>query len=213
MLTHLRVHQQWLLLPERVALHEPSGTAVIADVHLGYSERRRRRGDAVPLPSVAELLAPLRPLTASWRVSGLVVAGDLFERGYDANLFARFREALAELQIAYLGLVPGNHDGDVRAEELEVHGSGYRVGGWCVTHDFSAGSTPAIVGHWHPALRLRGRKRPCFLIGPDSIVLPAFSPDAAGADVRRQLQWRHARVVAVVGSHLVEIPTRTPRAF
>jgi hypothetical protein len=46
-----------------------------------------------------------------------------------------------------------------------------------------------LVGHDHPAISIEGRKRPCFLYGPDSyrggdvLMLPAFSRLAAGATV------------------------------
>ena len=74
----LRVHDDWWLLPERLALHEPTATAVIADVHLGYSAIRRRLGDAIPLPGMAATLAPLARAAATHRIDRLVVAGDLF---------------------------------------------------------------------------------------------------------------------------------------
>ena len=73
------VDGQWLLTPERAAVHLPTRTAVVADLHLGYGDARRRRGEAVPCPGVAETLAPLRPAVARHRVRRLVVAGDLFE--------------------------------------------------------------------------------------------------------------------------------------
>src|SRR4051794_41314119 len=127
-LTHLRVHDIWLLLPQRVALHEPTGTAVIADVHLGYSERRRRLGDAVPLPAVGDQLAPLRAVVAAWDLRGLVVAGDLFERGFEPNLFAGFLEALRELGLPLLGLTPGNHDRVVPTDAVTLYRDGYPLG-------------------------------------------------------------------------------------
>ena len=42
------VHDEWLLMPQRVAVHLPTATAVLSDLHLGYNEARRRDGEAVP---------------------------------------------------------------------------------------------------------------------------------------------------------------------
>ena len=38
----------WLLTPERAAIHLPTATAVLADLHLGYNEVRCGTGEAVP---------------------------------------------------------------------------------------------------------------------------------------------------------------------
>ena len=40
-----------------------------------------------------------------------------------------------------------------------------------------------ITGHHHPGLRVSGRTAPCFLAGPNRIILPAFSSNAAGLDI------------------------------
>ena len=43
------LRHDWLLTPARVAIHTPTRTAVLADLHLGYAEARHRTGEAVPL--------------------------------------------------------------------------------------------------------------------------------------------------------------------
>jgi metallophosphoesterase superfamily enzyme len=40
-----------------------------------------------------------------------------------------------------------------------------------------------MIGHHHPAIRGEGILAPCFLVGANLIVLPAFSGNAAGLDV------------------------------
>src|SRR5262245_694697 len=106
----IRVLDHWLLLPERIALHEPSATAVIADVHLGYSAARLKQGDAVPVRSVREELQPLIDAARVHDLRSVIVAGDFFERGYDAKLADDFLEVLKSLRIDCAGIVPGNHD-------------------------------------------------------------------------------------------------------
>ena len=75
---------EWLLSPARVAVHLPSATAVLADLHLGYNDARRRDGEAVPPADLALILSPLRCVLAAHSVRRVVIAGDLFEAGYSA---------------------------------------------------------------------------------------------------------------------------------
>src|SRR5205823_7028233 len=73
------VWDDWLLTAARAAIHLPTRTAVVADLHLGYAEVRRRAGEAVPLRPVAASLEPLRTLLAEQAAEHLVLAGDVFE--------------------------------------------------------------------------------------------------------------------------------------
>jgi putative SbcD/Mre11-related phosphoesterase len=186
----MRFCDEWLLLPQRIAVHTPSGTAVIADVHLGYTAARQRQGDAIPSRSVMDEMQPLVAAAMRHDIRALVVAGDLFEAGYDADLHRRFADALERLRINFLGLVPGNHDRGIEQARLTVHVDGYDVAGWRVVHgDRPFETDHVIAGHWHPATRWRGRKVPCFLSHGTRLILPAFSLDAAGS----QLPWREWR--------------------
>jgi metallophosphoesterase superfamily enzyme len=191
----MRVHRDWLLLPQRLA---------VAEVHVGYSEARRGAGDAVPVRSVAAILAPLARAAATHPIRSLLVAGDLFERRFEPDLYRPFRAVLARLDIAFAGLVPGNHDrGIAGAIESEfVWTAGYAVGGWHVVHgDGRPPAGPIILGHAHPSVKLGGRKYPCFVIGSRSIVMPAFSADAAGS----KTSALGSRLIAIVRGRLVEV--------
>ena len=66
----MRVLDDWLLTPSRTAIHLPTATAVIADLHLGYDRVRRRGGEAVPTLSVAQDLDPLRPMLIGTKCGG-----------------------------------------------------------------------------------------------------------------------------------------------
>lgn len=189
-----RVFNDWLLLPQRLAVHEPSATAVLADLHLGYSAARQRLGDAIPSRGVQEELAPLIAAAAACDIRAIVVAGDLFERGYDIAIFQQWLELLERLKIRFLGLVPGNHDRirlDAPPAGLPIFRAGYDLAGWRIRHgDGPCDEERSIIGHWHPAIRVRRRKQPCFLVRGERLVLPAFSLDAAGADVGKDPRWR-----------------------
>ncbi|MBI2804470.1 MAG: metallophosphoesterase [Planctomycetes bacterium] len=181
----------WRLLPQRIALHEPSATAVIADVHLGYSAARQRQGDAVPLRAVAEEMQPLLDAARAVNLRGLLVAGDLFERGFDPELYQQFSAVLKQAHIDFLGLIPGNHDRGIDTTALPTFAGGYDLAGWQIVHgDQPVEARRAVMGHWHPAIKVRGRKTPCFLLKNEHLVLPAFSLDAAGVDIRKEARWR-----------------------
>jgi metallophosphoesterase superfamily enzyme len=199
----VRVHHDWLLTPYRVAVHEPTATAVIADVHLGYCEARQQSGDAIPLRTVASQLAPLRRARTRFRFDKLLVAGDLFERAVQSDLLDAFLAELAALEITFAGLVPGNHDRGWEAfqERIPIFPGGVEVGASRVIHgDSVADAEQLVLGHWHPVIIHQDRRRPCYLVGPRRLVLPAYSTDAAGVSVTRQPALRGLRRFAIMGN-------------
>lgn len=196
----IQVFQDWLLLPQRIALHRPTATAVIADVHLGYSAARQRLGDAVPLRSIAEEMRPLADAAKLHGIAALIVAGDLFERGFDAALHQQFLDVLGNLRIAFHGLVPGNHDRgiDKASIPLPLHPNGCDLAGWRIVHgDQWVDEAHLIMGHFHPAVRRQRRKLPCFLTRQTHLILPAFSEDAAGVDVLSDARWSGWQYLAI----------------
>ncbi len=178
------LHDQWLLTPHRAAIHLPTRTAVLADLHLGYADVRRAAGDAIPNWEWPAAQARLAALLDQHRIERIVVAGDLVEH-------ARWPES-AERMIAWLRsrniavtLVPGNHDrGLAPIEGLEVvcaeletlrsrpeaslRASGLEpqkledsllgvalLGDWRVQHEANIQDPGKLVaGHEHPVVRL-----------------------------------------------------------
>ncbi len=198
----MRVFTDWQLTPERVAVHLPTATAVLADVHLGYGEARRRRGEAVPLRTVAEVLAPLSAVLQRFELRRVVVAGDLFEEGVD--------EATVHALVGWLGVrgcefavVPGNHDrGLTAADGVAVFRRGLALHTWQVVHgDGKLPRGPVVLGHFHPAVWLAGHLRPCYLLGPQRLVLPAFSTDARGV---QPAPWPGCRRLVPVGNEVLD---------
>jgi uncharacterized protein len=200
------VHGDWLLTPQRVAVHRPSATGVVADLHVGYDAARRRRGEAIPLANLAEELSPLTTAIHNHGVKRVVVAGDLFEeRGGTvraAEVLAWFTAAGVELVV-----VPGNHDRGLRAEAgLPLAPGGVDVGGWRVLH--GDGRWPAgrlMCGHFHPWLRWGPADVPCYLVGERAMVLPPFSADARGVDVVPQQRWAKYRCCAVAEDTVLDM--------
>ncbi len=173
----------WRLAPEGAAVHQAERTAVIADVHLGYEWARGAAGDCIPAHSLAETLARLASLLDRATVVRLVVAGDLVET-------PRPCRGPPPMSAAWRDGSPGGASSWSRwratttRRRVTAGPETCEVGGWTVGHGHRpiAGER-TVSGHLHPALRCEGLSAPCFLVGPRTIVLPAFSTNAAGWNV------------------------------
>ncbi len=195
------VHDEWLLTPARAALHLPTGTAVVADLHLGYAEARRRKGEAVPRPNLRALLEPLRGVLAH----RLVIAGDLFEAGPEPALTRALLDWLKKARLELIGVVPGNHDRGLTDGLLPVCPEGVVLGRWRVVHGDGELPAGAVVhGHEHPCLRWRGVTAPCYLVGPERLVLPAFSRDAAGVNMLGEATWGDWSCAVIAGEQVLD---------
>jgi metallophosphoesterase superfamily enzyme len=204
------VVHDWLLTPQRVAIHLPTCTAVAADLHLGYAEARRRSGEAVPEVALEGELADLDRCCRLHKVRRLLIAGDLLEDCRIAEMLERFSAWLGGMGIESAGLIPGNHDRLPRAFEaraLQVFTEPVVVGGWHVIHgheQFPSGRV--IQGHEHPSLGWgKGQRAPCYLVAEHHMILPAYSRDAAGVNVLRVRRWSTYRCCAVANDTLFDL--------
>jgi putative SbcD/Mre11-related phosphoesterase len=175
--------EPWQLAPEGALVHPGERLAVLADVHLGYEWTRGRGGDCLPAHSLAETLAKLSRLLTRAAIDRVVVAGDLVESARPCRRtvadVAALTRWLAERGVSLVWLA-GNHDPRRVPPLLES----IEVGGWTIAHGHRPVVAPRLIrGHDHPVLRADGICAPCFLISPTEIVLPAFSPNAAGCNV------------------------------
>jgi putative SbcD/Mre11-related phosphoesterase len=204
----MRALGEWLLTAARLAVHLPTATGVVADLHLGYAEARAQSGEAVPVTDLGRLLAPLGAALAAHGARRLVVAGDLFEAGPRADLAAGLRAWLDALGVE-LAVVPGNHDrGLTEALGLPLWPGGCAVGAWLVVH--GDGARPpgrTVQGHEHPCVRWGRLTAPCYLFAEDRLILPAFSPDAAGVNVLRSPAWSGLRCGVIVGGEVLDFRT------
>jgi metallophosphoesterase superfamily enzyme len=207
----MRVLADWLLTPQRVAVHLPSATAVAADLHLGYGLARRRGGEAVPVRPLAEHLAPLEGVIGRHEVGRLVVAGDLLEDGRhggegEAGLAAQLLAWLGGVGCELAGVVPGNHDRGLGKSALPLFPEGFTLGEWRVVHgDAELPAGPLVQGHEHPWVRWTALlSGPCYLAREGHLVLPAFSPDAAGVNVLGARRWAGHRCYVVAGDAILD---------
>jgi metallophosphoesterase superfamily enzyme len=203
------VLDEWLLTPECVALHRPSATAVVADLHLGYDRARLRGGDAVPGVPVSVRMAGVLAAMRRHRTVRLAVAGDLLEDGRCRDVLAEFRAWLDVSAVTLVGVVPGNHDAPAlqgEAAGVPVFPEGLDLGGWRVVHGDGVLPEGRIVqGHEHPRAQWRGGVGgPCYLVGECRLVLPACSPDAAGVNVIGVRRWRDFRCCVIAGDQVLD---------
>jgi len=192
----MRVLKDWLLTADRLAVHEPTGTAVIADPHFGYAEARRKSGDAVPAAATDVELARLSQALRRASVARLIIAGDVVEECWTAVLVRELLTWSRETGIDLVAITPGNHDRGLQivGDRLTMRPEGVLLGDWLVCHgDRGIGEAKVVHGHVHPCIPSRGRRRPCYLVSENRLVLPAFSRDAAGVNVRGDPRWSGCR--------------------
>jgi metallophosphoesterase superfamily enzyme len=205
----MRVLDEWRLTPGRVAIHLPTCTAVAADLHLGYDRVRQRGGEAVPARTVAEELALLATVLHAEHTNRLVIAGDLFEDGrvQRDELIEEMAGWLQRERIELVAVVPGNHDrglGD-HDERLRIARAGIDLGRWRIVHGDGERPAGAVVqGHEHPWFRCRGAGGACYLVADEHLVLPAYSPDAAGGNVRGVKRWSAYRCCVIAGDGVLD---------
>lgn len=211
--------EEVVLLPERALAWPAAHTLVIADPHWGKAATFRAHGLPVPGGTTAADLARLDAALAVARARVLVVLGDFWHarRGRTEAVdtaLVRWRERQRSLDVL---LVRGNHDrhaGDPAAalgfgvvEEpaqlppfVLAHYPGSHAGGY------------TLAGHLHPAVRLRGPGRsrerlPCFVIGPDLAIIPAFGGFTGAANVEPA---PGVDLYALAGDEVIPIPPVGP---
>ncbi len=202
----MRVLDDWLLSPTRAAIHLPTATAVVADLHLGYEKSRHRAGEAVPLMPLDIILDPLKSIAGHAR--RLVVAGDIFEAGADRDIATEFVAWTEKHHFELIAVVPGNHDRRLASLSglLPIYTDGFALADWHIVHgDGKIPKCRVVHGHEHPFVRwspaLAG---PCFLVGPERLILPAFSRDAAGVNILPGRRWADLRCCVIAGEQVLD---------
>ena len=157
---------------------------VVADLHLGKSERLARRGG--PLLPPYEGVATLERLAAE--VAALdpvcvISLGDAFDDM--AAVAALDPEILHGVQALAQGRdwiwIAGNHDPDV-PQGLPGHVCRQlALGPVTLCHEPCAELEEAqVCGHFPPVVRLAGERRRAFLLGARRLILPAFGAYTGG---------------------------------
>lgn len=203
-------HQhEWRLTAERVALHLPTNTAVLADMHLGYVAARRGDGEAIPHFGEIERLDYLLQMLIHQGVKQVVVAGDIVESAHHGRpMVEDWARQLLDEGIQ-LHLVPGNHDrGLLEMTDVKVHPEGYTLGSWMIVHDANVNDARSLIhGHLHPCLRTLAAlgESACYLTMPHRMLLPAWCDHAAGVNALSMQDWQEADCHAIAGDRVVSL--------
>lgn len=191
----LVAHGVWL--DHRLALFHPEQSwLAVADLHLGYAERRRRRGCLIPDWGGGETETRLLTLLAEHRPHRLILAGDVVDGLGSLDAALKVLDGLRS-QVSELILLAGNHDRPA-LKHLASFSETHLEDGFFFHHGHQSPAVPKnaieIIGHHHPAVVLRDGaglrlKLPVLIreqVAESPVaerwILPAFSPWAAGGE-------------------------------
>jgi DNA ligase-associated metallophosphoesterase len=184
-----------VLLPQKAAFWPRERMLIIADIHFGKAAAFRSFGIPVPRGTTTENLQALDALIELTGARHVLFLGDfLHARAAHAastqSAMLAWRQRRCEL---ILTLVRGNHDkhaGDPAVQlGIDLVDEPYTVGPYSFCHhpDIAA---PAYVlaGHVHPVYVLATRsdalRLPCFIAGPQRMILPSFGAFTGGHALR-----------------------------
>jgi DNA ligase-associated metallophosphoesterase len=191
-----------LVLDAAGAIYAPRHDALlVSDLHLEKGSFFAAAGRLVPGYDTAETLTRLAALCDDYRPRTVFCLGDSF---HDRGAFDRL-EAAARVQLEGLCAscerwvwIAGNHDPeppglpacDARVVE--------HLGAIALVHRPEDAAGPRIAGHYHPRAGVRFAKQhrvsgPCFVVGGEVLLLPAFGAYTGGLDARAP------EIVAAVG--------------
>ncbi len=174
------------LLPERLAYWETRRMLLVADAHIGKAATFRAGGIPVPRGTTREGLDRLDVAILRTGATRVVFLGDLLHarEGRDPETLralSEWRAAHATLEVI---LVRGNHDrgaGDPPVEAgIQCVDAPVMDGPFVLAHYPAPHSEGYVLaGHLHPGALLAGPARqwerlPCFWVGSQVMVLPAF---------------------------------------
>lgn len=176
-----------LWLDGRAALWIPAERILaVADLHWGYAATHRARGNLLPAWGDDDIEQRLDGLVRDYAPAEMIWLGDIVHATEGAERATRYLRT-ARVRVT---LLAGNHDRRwVRTAETLTFAQAVQRGGCFFHHGDQEQAVPAgtieIVGHHHPSLvwsdQAGGRVKVRALIArADRVILPAFSPWAAG---------------------------------
>ena len=155
---------------------------VISDLHFGKSSHFRKAGIALTQGVQNHDLQKMDELIAEFEPERLIFLGDLFHSDHNAewDQFCQWRNSYLSIEFI---LIRGNHDllsfDSYQNAKMRVIES-FMIGNICLSHEpVETKEGYNVHGHIHPGIKLVGKayqslRIPCFHIGREVMVLPAF---------------------------------------
>jgi len=186
-LPHIINGNHFWLSSQRCTFWEEQNTLIVCDLHIGKTGHFRKNGIAVSQRVYTEDLQRLLASILFFKVSKLIVVGDLSHSrsNKELELFKKWRNDFPSLKIH---LVKGNHDilheAWYKECHITVHHDKYCIDDFCFCHDVCLAEQEKgkyiFSGHMHPGVKIRGMAKqalsfPCFYFTETYCVLPAFS--------------------------------------
>jgi len=197
-------HGETLHLMASGALYWPGRRLlVVADLHLGKSERLARRGGALLPPYETQAtLAKLDRDLAATDPATVICLGDSFDDPAAAAGLGEWSRLWLTRRMAECDWIwiAGNHD----PGPVEIGGSqraAFRMAPFSFRHVANPAESAEISGHYHPKARLVGQARPCFLADAARVILPAYGVYTGG------LAAHHAVLTALMAPDALAILT------
>ena len=202
------------LLPQRAVYWPAAKTLLTADLHWGKCQTFRSHG--IPIPG-GILDADLDRLTGLVRQTGasrVVFLGDLIHGRFGMTSAVKAKVAdwrKSDIPDVELVLVRGNHDRHCKRFpddwRIDVRSEVMLEGPFALAHHPEAVEGHYTwAGHIHPAITLSGRadtlRLPCFHVGEQVGVLPAYGSFTGGFGISRE---KGDRIFAVVEQALIEV--------
>ena len=178
----------WLDARRAVWLAQPR-LLLVADLHWGYVTSHRAQGNLLPAWGDEDIIVRLQSLVADYQPAEMIWLGDSLHTLSGRDAADDFLLTCA----CPVTLLAGNHD----FRWTRAAGRSLVRGQWFFHHGDRTETVPSdaveIIGHYHPALAWSdgagGRlKLPALVDAPRRLILPAFSPWAAGTPWNSQLQ-------------------------
>lgn len=167
----------------RALFIEPLRLLVVSDLHWGYVESHRARGNLLPDWGDAQIAGDLNSLIGDYQPVEMLWLGDSLHTLTGRLAAEQFLETCA----VPVTIVPGNHDARWKAAfgPRVVIRERYAFHHGDTTPDLPKGVVE-IIGHHHPAFNWwdgagARLKLPALVWGEIRWIMPAFSPWAAGA--------------------------------
>jgi len=183
---------------------EESSTLIIGDIHLGQEENLQKQGILIPQNQYLQVLKTTIKIIEATNPKIVIINGDLKHNfgnitGGEWDEISKYLKTIKKY--AKMIIIKGNHDLILKPilDKLKIDlVRFYLVGNIYVCHgdklpdnkEFSHSKT-IIIGHEHPAIKLRDGARletyKCFLVGKynkkNLIVMPSLNPLKEGSDI------------------------------